>query len=77
MFIQRIGIHERRAAGATEEFGLEGLWQGEAGGADRNAGYICKRLLTNATIVGENKVKKVRRKGLEECQTRRWPQTVL
>jgi hypothetical protein len=65
MFIQRIGIHERRSAGTTEELRLQWLGQGKAGGANRDARYIGQRLLAQPAIIGKNKVEKERGKSLE------------
>ena len=77
VFVQRIVIHKRRAAGAAEEFSLERFGQGETGGADRNAREVSERLLANPAIFGNYQVENARGKGLKERQTRRWPQTVL
>lgn len=69
ILIQRVVIREGGAAGATEEFGLQRFGQGEAGGAYGNTRKITERFLAKTAIVWKGKVKKVRSKGLEECQT--------
>ena len=77
VFIQWIVICKGRPAGATEEFGLERFGKSKAGRANRNAGHIGERLLTQTAIVRKNQVEKARSKELQERQPTLWRQTVL
>jgi hypothetical protein len=77
VFVQRIVIRKGCPAGATEEFGLKRYGKSKAGRANRNAGNIGERLLTQTAIVWKNQVEKARSKGLQERQAMRWRQTVL
>jgi hypothetical protein len=60
-------IHERCSAGSTEEFRLERLGQGKAGGADWYSRDIGQRLLAEPAIIWKNQVENERRKAIKDC----------
>jgi hypothetical protein len=65
VFVQGVGVYKRRPADDTEMIRLQRLGKGKARRADGySRNWALQRLLADAAVVGENKVKERRGKAL-------------